>query len=175
MSSVDGSLEGTTIQKKKGSFDPNLSLLTFRCTHTNYAISGLLLLLLLLVLQLLVVHLTSHHDGNDVNNSSSQQTQNSGQAGSVLLVITSCLCFIQSSTTFIVLVPLLYKHKCAATFLKMQFCTAIATLSGYVKGGGRIRSFFLFVIFLLLFSYFLVNFFIFLRHDRSWPLKYSRP
>ena len=48
-----------------------------------------------------------------------------------MLVITSCLCLIQSSTTFLVLVPLLYKNKCALTFLKMQFCTAIATLSGY--------------------------------------------
>lgn len=61
------------------------------------------------------------------------KTQNSGQAGSVVLVITSCLCFIQSSTTFIVLMPLLYKHKCAITFLKMQFSTAVATLSGYVS------------------------------------------
>ena len=59
------------------------------------------------------------------------KNENSGQVGSVLLVITSCLCLIQSSTTFLVLVPLLYKNKCALTFLKMQFCTAIATLSGY--------------------------------------------
>lgn len=45
-----------------------------------------------------------------------------------MLVVVSCgLCFIQTCTTFTVLLPILYKQKCTITFMKMQFCTSNAT------------------------------------------------
>lgn len=45
-----------------------------------------------------------------------------------MFVIVSCgFCFIQSCTTFAILLPILYNRKCTVTFMKMQFCTTTAT------------------------------------------------
>lgn len=46
-----------------------------------------------------------------------------------LVVIISCVCcLLQSSTAFIMLLPIWWHRQCAITFLKMQFCLSTSSI-----------------------------------------------